>query len=636
MSDALTKNNAETLSAKKSRVQQWLENSASKLSAHRGLILVKQGDRLSAAAKYPLHDSAKPSEIALQAAARRAFDEKQVIVRLKHQESNKQSASAFVAFSLRLSGRPAVIAFEVSASVEQSNDEVIAEVSSQILRRAEDKAALPNAVSSKSLNTKPEQSADQRAQLAAQVVAKPQALNADPGMQLVAEQSAVIGALSTLLDQRDFAQALHALADTLAQAWSSLRVTIALVHSRSLTVEAVSGSVDFDPRSALMVDIVQALEETRTAAASIMLPSPDKELAPPQCHAALAAQLKDPALLSLPLIDEGQVVGAILMERDRAFSAQEQKQLEAMAVMLAPVVALKRVEAMGVFQWSKRLLKKQLRALFGAKKLGWKLSALAACAFILWASVYTQTFKIDADAVIEASVQRAVVAGFPSFIEQVDKRAGDLVYKGDVLARLDVEDLQLDRIKWVGERDKLAKEHRANLAQRDRSKLRILDAQLAQAQAQLDLIDAQIARATLRAPIDGVVISGDLSQALRSPVERGQLLFEVASLDNYRLILKVDESDIGWVKVGGSGQLRLRSTPDQTFAFTVTSISPVSEAGEGANRFRVEASLGELPVTFRPGMEGVAKVEIEPRAIGWIWTRSFMNWLKMQSWKYGW
>ena len=242
---------------------------------------------------------------------------------------------------------------------------------------------------------------------------------------------------------------------------------------------------------------------------------------------------------------------------------------------------------------------------------------------------------MGAEARIDANVQRAVVANLDSFLNSVEKRAGDIVGQGDVLARLDTEELQLERIRWVGEYDKLVKEYRATLAQRDRSNVRVIEARRDQAQTQIDLIDAQLQRAVLRAPIDGVVVSGDLSQMLGSPIERGQLLFEVAALDDYRLILMVDETDVGWVEEGSRGKLRLRSLPEDVFEFEVTAITPVSEPGEGANRFRIEANPIGLPPALRPGMEGVAKIDIDSRPIGWIWTRSFYHWLRMQLWRVG-
>ena len=35
---------------------------------------------------------------------------------------------------------------------------------------------------------------------------------------------------------------------------------------------------------------------------------------------------------------------------------------------------------------------------------------------------------------------------------------------------------------------------------------------------------------------------------------------------------------------------------------------------------------------LRPGMEGVAKVEIDERRLIWIWTHKAWSWLRMQLW----
>ena len=41
-----------------------------------------------------------------------------------------------------------------------------------------------------------------------------------------------------------------------------------------------------------------------------------------------------------------------------------------------------------------------------------------------------------------------------------------------------------------------------------------------------------------------VVVSGDLTQSLGAPLERGQVMLELAPLDAYRVTLQVDERDI--------------------------------------------------------------------------------------------
>jgi putative peptide zinc metalloprotease protein len=66
-------------------------------------------------------------------------------------------------------------------------------------------------------------------------------------------------------------------------------------------------------------------------------------------------------------------------------------------------------------------------------------------------------------------------------------------------------------------------------------------------------VDEHLERAQLRAPFESLVVSGDLSQSIGVPVERGKVLFEVAPLEAYRVILEVDERDI--IMVGAAGML---------------------------------------------------------------------------------
>jgi multidrug efflux pump subunit AcrA (membrane-fusion protein) len=137
------------------------------------------------------------------------------------------------------------------------------------------------------------------------------------------------------------------------------------------------------------------------------------------------------------------------------------------------------------------------------------------------------------------------------------------------------------------------------------------------------------------APFDGLIVSGDLSQSLGSPVERGQVLFEVAPLEDYRVALQVDERDISHVVVGQRGELTVSSMPGERYGFTVTRITPVNSAKEGRNFFRVEATLETKPgPRLRPGMEGVGKIYVEERKLVWIWTHAFTDWVRLWIWSW--
>jgi multidrug efflux pump subunit AcrA (membrane-fusion protein) len=153
-------------------------------------------------------------------------------------------------------------------------------------------------------------------------------------------------------------------------------------------------------------------------------------------------------------------------------------------------------------------------------------------------------------------------------------------------------------------------------------------------QAQLALVEDKLARASITAPFRGVVVSGDLRQMLGSPVEKGKILFEIAPLEAFRVILQVDERDISYLAAGQSGTLVLTGLSGSALPFSVKKVTPVATASEGRNHFRVEADVHDPPVELRPGMEGIGKVNIDRRSLIAIWTRPLLDWIRITFWKW--
>ena len=203
------------------------------------------------------------------------------------------------------------------------------------------------------------------------------------------------------------------------------------------------------------------------------------------------------------------------------------------------------------------------------------------------------------------------------------------------MAKLDDRDLRLEHLKWVSQRSQRRREQSEALAERNRARAGILAAQIEQADAQIALLDAQLDRIAITAPFDGIVVSGDLSQSLGAPVERGDILFEVAPLDSYRVILEVDERDIGAVSLEQTGALVLTGLPGDVIEIRIDKITPISTAEDGRNYFRIEASLlTEPPAILRPGMEGVGKIDAGRRKVIWIWTHKIRFWIRMFFWSW--
>ena len=78
----------------------------------------------------------------------------------------------------------------------------------------------------------------------------------------------------------------------------------------------------------------------------------------------------------------------------------------------------------------------------------------------------------------------------------------------------------------------------------------------------------------------------------------------------------------------------LSAFPDRQIEVVVKSITPVTQAAEGRNYYNVEASLSDDKGILRPGMEGVAKINISEERLVWIWSREMINWLRLWAWRW--
>ncbi|MBM3525936.1 MAG: HlyD family efflux transporter periplasmic adaptor subunit, partial [Alphaproteobacteria bacterium] len=316
------------------------------------------------------------------------------------------------------------------------------------------------------------------------------------------------------------------------------------------------------------------------------------------------------------------------------FNVDELALGEAIGSLVGPVLELK--------EQQRKLLSGRLvewigtgfTAVFGPGRPALKLGLIALLAAGWWLHQANDMFRLSSKSILEGAVQRAAVAPFDGFVAQAPARAGDVVQEGQVLAVLDDKDLTLERMKWISEQAKIGQRLREAHAKHDRVNVGTLSAQLRQADAQLSLAEEKLARTRIRAPIAGIVVSGDLSQMLGSPVERGKVLFEVAPLDAYRVIVQVDEKDVRHLAEGQTGELSLNGLAGRSLPVTVRKLTPVTKADEGRNFFRVEAELHEAHPALRPGMEGVAKIAIGERPLWWIWSRTLIEWVQLTWWKW--
>jgi multidrug efflux pump subunit AcrA (membrane-fusion protein) len=459
-------------------------------------------------------------------------------------------------------------------------------------------------------------------------------LRAEGAQRAIKAQSA-LDSLTVMLEHDGFAATCRALATELAARFGCERVSIGLLRGGRADVVAISHSAQFGQQMNLVRLVGAAMDEAVDQRATLYHPASRDELNVTRAHAELAQSCGAPAILTIPLFVRDRFIGAITFEHGSGLDAETITVLDCIAAAAAPILAQKRRHDRWLIAQAGAGIWATLRMLLGPGHAKLKLIALLLLAAAATGYVWRGPYRVTADATIEGQIQRSVVAPFNGFVLEAPVRAGDTVKAGELLARLDDRDLLLERLKWITERERRKLEFEKAMGERNRAEQLISTAQVEQAEAQIRLVDEQLARARLTAPFDGIVISGDLTQSIGASLQRGQELFQVAPLDSYRVVIDVDESQIGDIAAGQSGSLVASALPGEDFALTVTKITPVSKAHDGRNTFRVEGALASATSALRPGMHGVAKIDIDDRRrMVWIWTRAFRDWVLLTVWRW--
>ncbi len=467
------------------------------------------------------------------------------------------------------------------------------------------------------------------------------------GAHLAARLAPALSLASAVNDHERFVAAAMAMCNELAASFACERVSIGLLAGRYVHLAAMSHTEKFSRKMRMVQLIEAAMEECVDQDIEVVIPSP----ASAQFVCRSARELSDRgtprlAVLSLPLRRDGKVLGAVCVERagDMPLAPAEVETLR-LACDLCTVRLLdlrRRDRWIGAKAASG--VRAGLAAIVGPRHTWAKVAAVLLIAAGIYVGVASGDYRVDAPFAFEAATMQIVPAPFDGEVDSVEAKLGDKVRAGAVLATLKTLPLQrkLDQAR-AGLFEHLKQADAA------RSDKKWADAQMAAAQArqfqeQISLLTEQIEQATVKARIDGSVIRGGLDRFVGSSVEKGQVLFEIAPLDNLRAELLIPEDQVADVQAAmRAGEVRAvlaaGAYPDRPIQAVLERVLPLAEKIDGKVVFRARARLAAEPQSglqsrewIRPGMEGAAHVSLGQRRLAWIWSRRIVNKLRLWLW----
>jgi RND family efflux transporter MFP subunit len=439
----------------------------------------------------------------------------------------------------------------------------------------------------------------------------------------------------------DLRMTVQAVLIEVAHRLNAERISVGLAeNSGNAKLWSISHAGDFSGRLSLTRGLESAMDESLDQASAVDYSQQTGLLADGQmlitrAHKDYLQMSGSGVVLSIPHAVDAKLSMVFVFEWADEATIHNQRHLAAGLVpVMAKVFAERRLADVS---WLRRLVndtRDALSWLVGPRHAWFKVLGLVVIAALVAMSLLRMPLEVSADARLEGAVVRQIHAPFDGFVSQSLLRAGQEVLKGGVLALLDDRDLKLEVERWSSEQAQFRNQYQDAQAQKNLAQVQINLAQGRQAQAQKSLSESNLSRSRVNSPMAGIIVSGDLSQQLGAPVQKGQLLFEVAPLNDYRVVLQVNERDIDLLELGQEGRLMLTALAGKEIPLKITQITPVTEVFEGSNRFRVEASVEPGEVTMRPGMKGIARLDTGEARIVWVWLRGLVEWSRLTLWKW--
>lgn len=452
-----------------------------------------------------------------------------------------------------------------------------------------------------------------------------------------------IDLLAAVNEHERFAAAAMALCNELASRLGCERVSLGFLKGQYVHLRAQSHTEKFSRKMKVVQDIEAAMEECLDQDVEVVHPASPEATFVARSTKNLAIQHGPTAVLSLPLRRAGEAVGVLTLERvvDRPFLIEEVESLR----LVGDLATARMINLHEHDRWFGARMagaaRKGAAFMVGTKHTWAKLLGLGIAGLIVFMIFAKGDYQAEAPFVLESTAQQALPSPFDARLKDVFVHPGSIVVANQtVLGELDTRehmklltDAQSDRAGALAEADKAMKD-----AENDPTKMAEYQSAMSRvkkADEEIALQEWRIKRASITSPISGTVISEDLKKHIGRMVKTGDVLFEVAPVESLRAVLEMPEDEIAEVRDGNvksRGQLATTAYPERRISFGVDRINPVAEMVEQKNVFKVRVNLDSKEEWMRPGMKGVAKVDLGRRPYYQLWSQKLVNWVRMKLW----
>ncbi len=412
------------------------------------------------------------------------------------------------------------------------------------------------------------------------------------------------------------------------------RVSLGWLKGGYIRIQAISHMEKFEKKMDAIQYLEAAMEEAFDQDEEILWPQPEGSRSVVRDHEAFARGQGAEYIASLPVRLDGESVGGILCERGKEpFSEDEIKGLRVFCDQAARRLDdLKRHDRWFGARMTTSL-REQLSKFFGLEHTFAKCMGVFLCLALAFLIFGKWNYRVEAPFILKTDDLSYLPAPFEGYIDKVLVQVGDRVDQGEPLMALDTDELLLEESSAIANLSRYSREAEKARAQNALAEMKIALAIADQSKAQLEMVRYHLSNAVVKAPFSGIVVEGELKEMLGAPIRKGDILFKVALIEEMYAELDLDERDIHEVADGATGEIAFVSQPKLKYPIRVQRIDPVAFSKEEGNVFVVRGVFTEdVADWWRPGMSGVAKINVGKRNLLWIFTHRTVDFFRLLLW----
>ncbi|MCA9278858.1 MAG: efflux RND transporter periplasmic adaptor subunit [Phycisphaeraceae bacterium] len=448
-----------------------------------------------------------------------------------------------------------------------------------------------------------------------------------------------IGTLATVSQRKGLHELAFAITNTLRSKLGCEQVALGRVHGKRARLLSISGFDKLSRRSPGVAAVADAMEECLDHGSTVVCQSTRDAKDPLdsdfRIHRAWQAEAQGATVASIPLATPTgiEAVISIRLMPGKQFSKDElaaiEKAVEPYALAIGLVDRATRSLVGHAVASAHHTARDFVNPASAARRLG----CIACCLGAYWFATASIPFRVTVPAVVTPATMQHMVAPFDAPVAEIFVGAGDKVTQGQLLCKLDTRMIEIQRAEADANLKSVSMQADIARAAGELARAEQLSADIGVQEARRAMFDAQLEAASVRSPVDGVVMIDTVSDHIGQMLAVGAPMFQIAPTDSMRIELEVAESVAARIHTAKTAQFSSSAMPEEHYAMAINHRLPMAEVRNGRTVFVSYAEIEDGAVDWlRPGMKGVARVDAGERKAWWVVLRKAIDFANMRLW----